>query len=210
MTALVTPAWVRMMADYNAEMNRRLYAAAARLDDAERRRERGAFWGSIHGTFSHLLWADRIWMWRIDGWQKPAVPLKQSGAMEPDFGALAAARAQADAGLSDWAARVDAAWLAGELAWYSSAMQRDVVRPRAMVVTHLFNHQTHHRGQAHALLTQSGQQTDDTDLLYVVDAPVDGPSEPAAQPSARGTQGMRETSTPSSASASACSGVASP
>ena len=59
---MITPDWVGMMAAYNAEMNRRLYAAAGRLDDAERRRDRGAFWGSIHATLNHLLWGDHWWM----------------------------------------------------------------------------------------------------------------------------------------------------
>ena len=59
---LVTPGYVRTMAAYNTQMNRQIYEAAARLSDAERKREQGAFWGSIHGTLNHLLWADRMWM----------------------------------------------------------------------------------------------------------------------------------------------------
>ena len=72
MSALVNAAFVRTMAAYNAEMNRRLYAAAGRLPDAERRKDRGAFWGSLHGTLSHLVWGDQMWMARFDGWPKPA------------------------------------------------------------------------------------------------------------------------------------------
>ena len=165
---MISPDWVRMMAEYNSAMNRSLYEAAARLDDAERQRERGAFWGSIHGTFSHLLWADRMWMSRIAGWEKPAQTLKQSGTREDDYAMLSERRATTDAALAEWAAGLNAAWLDGDLAWYSGAAQRDVVRPRAMIVTHMFNHQTHHRGQAHALLTQSGQSTGDTDLFLVL------------------------------------------
>ena len=165
---MISPDWVRMMAEYNSAMNRRLYEAAARLDDAERKRERGAFWGSIHGTFSHLLWADRMWMSRIAGWEKPAQTLKQSGTLEDDYAMLSERRATTDAALAEWAAGLNAAWLDGDLAWYSGAARRDVVRPRAMIVTHMFNHQTHHRGQAHALLTQSGQSTGDTDLFLVL------------------------------------------
>ncbi|MBV8913243.1 MAG: damage-inducible protein DinB, partial [Acetobacteraceae bacterium] len=65
---VITPDYVRTMAEYNGEMNRRLYAAADLLSDPERRLDRGAFWGSIHGTFNHLLWGDQIWMSRLDGW----------------------------------------------------------------------------------------------------------------------------------------------
>ena len=63
---MITPAYVRLMAQYNAEMNRRLYAAAARLTDAERKADRGAFWQSIHGTLTHILWGDTQWMSRFD------------------------------------------------------------------------------------------------------------------------------------------------
>jgi uncharacterized damage-inducible protein DinB len=160
-----------MMAEYNAVMNRSLYEAAAGLDDVERKRERGAFWGSLHATFSHLLWADQMWMSRLAGWSRPPVPLARSGMLEADFAVLRQRRVELDGGIADWAASLDESWLAGELSWFSGAIQRDVVRPRAVVVTHLFNHQTHHRGQAHALLTQSGQRTGDTDLFILVAAP---------------------------------------
>ena len=65
---MIGAGYVRLMAAYNAEMNSRIYAAAARLGEAERRRDRGAFWHSIQGTLSHLLWADRMWMSRLAGW----------------------------------------------------------------------------------------------------------------------------------------------
>lgn len=156
------------MAAYNAEMNRRLYAAAARLSDAERRAERGAFFGSIHGTLNHLLWADRMWMSRFDGWNKPAVLLAGSRNLIDSFEALRPARAEADAGLLGWAAEVGQAWLDGRLTWLSGAVGREVSRPVATLVVHLFNHQTHHRGQVHAMLTAAGQQTGDTDLFVIV------------------------------------------
>src|SRR5215475_2627132 len=70
---MISPAYVRLMAEYNAEMNRRLYAAAARLSDADRRADRGAFWGSIHGSLNHLLWGYTQWMSRFDNWEKPSV-----------------------------------------------------------------------------------------------------------------------------------------
>ena len=78
-------------------IERLVYEAAARLSDAERKHERGAFWGSIHGTLNHLLWADRIWMSRFDGWPPPPVPQKESAAMIADFATLKAEREAADA-----------------------------------------------------------------------------------------------------------------
>jgi len=143
---MITTAYIRTMAAYNAEMNRRLYGAAGRLSDDERREPHGAFWGSIHGTLTHILWGDRQWMSRFDGWEK------------------------ADKDISRWANKVDDSWLAEDLTWFSGAANREVRAPLRLLVTHFFNHQTHHRGQVHAMLTAAGQQTDDTDLFPLVPA----------------------------------------
>ena len=169
---MITPAYVRTMAAYNAEMNRRLYGAAGRLSDAERRASRGAFWGSIHGTLTHILWGDRQWMSRFDNWPKPATPIKKSARMIEDFDALAAARASADADIARWAGKVDEGWLGEDMVWFSGAANREIRAAKGLLVTHFFNHQTHHRGQAHALLTAAGQQTGDTDLFLLVPAVV--------------------------------------
>jgi uncharacterized damage-inducible protein DinB len=165
---MITPAYVRLMGDYNAEMNRRLYAAAARLTDAERKADRGAFWKSIHGTLTHLLWGDMQWMSRFNDWPKPEVAIKQSAGMIDDFATLQSRRATADADIVAWANEVDDGWLAGDLVWFSGAAGKEMRRQRGKLVVHFFNHQTHHRGQAHALLTACGQDTGDTDLFLVV------------------------------------------
>jgi uncharacterized damage-inducible protein DinB len=165
---MITPDWVRLMAAYNTEMNRRLYAAAGRLTPAQRIADRGAFFGSVQGTLSHLLWGDSTWMHRFDGWEKPAGGIRESPGLHADWEALKAARVAADARIEAWAARVEAAWLGGSLSWASAALGRDVTRPTAVLVTHFFNHQTHHRGQVHALLTGFGEKTGDTDLPFVL------------------------------------------
>ncbi len=165
--ALVNPVFVRTMAAYNAEMNRRLYAAAGRLSDEERRRDRGAFFRSIHGTFSHLVWADRMWMARFDGWEKPDAALADSAGLFADFAAMRDARVDADLDLREWAGRVRQDWLEGTTAWFSGATGQQQVRPTALLVAHMFNHQTHHRGQAHAMLTAAGERTGDTDFWLV-------------------------------------------
>ncbi len=161
---MISPAYVQALTAYNAEMNRRLYAAAARLSDEERRLDRGAFWRSIHGTFSHLVWADRMWMARFDDWEKPGVALAESGGLFGDFAAMRDARVDADLDLRDWAGRVGQDWVDGTTAWFSGATGQEQVRPTALLVAHMFNHQTHHRGQAHAMLTAAGERTGDTDL----------------------------------------------
>ena len=164
----VTVGYVRMMADYNAEMNRRLYAAAGRLPAAERVRERGAFWGSIHGTLQHLVWGDRQWMARFDGWAKNTAVLAESAGTALPFERLAAERVEADAAIAAWAGRMEQAWLDGDLVWWSGAAGREMRKPLAVLVPHFFNHQTHHRGQVHAMLTAAGEATGETDLMLLV------------------------------------------
>jgi uncharacterized damage-inducible protein DinB len=168
---MISQAFVETMAAYNREMNRRLYDAARRLPDDTRRLPRGAFWGSIHGTLCHILWGDRMWMARFDGWERPAVAIRDSAALFADFDDLHKARVEADEKISDWAARVSESWLAGDQAWFSGAAGREMRAPRGLLVMHFFNHQTHHRGQAHALITAAGERTGDTDLFLVVDLP---------------------------------------
>jgi uncharacterized damage-inducible protein DinB len=157
-----------VMAAYNAEMNRRIFAAAWQLTDAERRQDRGAFWGSIHGTLSHLLWGDQVWMSRFAGWPKPSVSMKNSGSLHDRFETLETARTDSDRGIELWAGTISQEWLVSESTWYSSAAGREMCKPNSLLVVHFFNHQTHHRGQVHAMLTAAGKKTGDTDLLLVV------------------------------------------
>src|SRR5260221_9620511 len=171
-TMMVNSAYVRTMAAYNAEMNRRLYEASARIPDETRRENRGAFWGWLPGTLCHLLWGDRMWMARFDGWEKPAVIQKESATLIEDFDELRHQRVADDAKISAWAARVTPEWLDADQVWFSSSVQRELRQPRSFLVTHFFNHQTHHRGQAHALITACGEKTDDTDLFLVVPSPL--------------------------------------
>jgi uncharacterized damage-inducible protein DinB len=165
---VITPDYVRTMAAYNAEMNRRVLAAAGRLTPVERRAERGAFWDSIQGTLSHLLWADRVWMARFGVGVPPQVTLRESGQWVTDFALLSARRIEEDAAITDWAARVTPEELTGELRWWSGAVGRDMAKPKALCVMQLFNHQTHHRGQVHAMLTAAGETTGDTDLPFIL------------------------------------------
>src|SRR5690606_19838328 len=98
-----TPEYARTMARYNAELNRRVYGAALRLSDAQRRTDEGAFWKSIHSTLCHLYWADRIWLSRFGVAKAPEVPIAHSGAMIEDFDILWAERQELDQVLIAWA-----------------------------------------------------------------------------------------------------------
>jgi uncharacterized damage-inducible protein DinB len=165
---MITPAYIRTMTQYNSEMNRRIYAASALLTDDQRRADRGLFWKSLHGTLCHLLWGDRQWMSRFDGWPPNTVPNPQSPTLIHDFSELRAAREEADAKLEAFARRVDDAWLAEDLVWWSGAAKREMRKAKGGLLVHFFNHQTHHRGQAHAALTMCGVDPGDTDLFLVV------------------------------------------
>jgi len=165
---MITPAYCRTMAAYNSEMNRRLYAAANRLSEEQRREPHGAFWSSLHGTLAHILWGDGQWMSRFDGWERPATPIKESDHYVEDWTDLCRRRVEADTNIERWAAKVEEGWLNEDMSWFSGAANRQVTAPKRLLVTHFFNHQTHHRGQAHALITAAGEKTEDTDLFLVV------------------------------------------
>jgi uncharacterized damage-inducible protein DinB len=156
--------YVQRMARYNRWQNENLYGVADTLSDEERRRERGAFFGSIHKTLSHLLWADRMWMSRFTDVPRPEGGIPESVSMYPDWDGLKRERPDFDARIVAWAEALDPAWLPGDLTWYSGAAKRDLTNAKWLLVTHMFNHQTHHRGQVHCMVTQAGGKPDATDL----------------------------------------------
>jgi uncharacterized damage-inducible protein DinB len=164
---MIEPAFARSMARYNAWQNQSLYGAAATLDDAARRLDRGAFFRSIHGTLCHVLWADQMWMHRFAGTPKPAMRLGDSGGLVAGWDDLAVQRQAFDTVILDWTKTLSGEWLAGELSWFSGATQREMRKPAGLLVAHMFNHQTHHRGQVHAMLTAAGARPDDTDLMLI-------------------------------------------
>jgi uncharacterized damage-inducible protein DinB len=164
---MIDSGYVQRLARYNRWQNENLYGVADALSDAERRRELGAFFGSIHGTLSHLLWADRIWMSRFAGTPRPAGGIPESVSLYGDWGELKRERAAFDGVIVDWAERLDDDAVAGDLTWFSNAVKAEVSRPRWLLLTHMFNHQTHHRGQVHCMLTQAGGKPGDTDLFIM-------------------------------------------
>lgn len=156
------------MARYNVWQNRSILDAADALNDGTRQLDRAAFFGSIHGTLSHLLWGDQIWMHRFSGSPQPAVSaIQASSSMICDWSELKRQRAATDDIIVNWAENLDAAWLANDITWLSGAAQREVTKPAGFLVMHFFNHQTHHRGQVHAMLTAAGVVPGDTDLFYL-------------------------------------------
>jgi uncharacterized damage-inducible protein DinB len=165
---VISPAYCQTMARYNAWQNQSLFHAAAGLSEVAREQDRGAFVGSIRATLSHLMWGDLMWMARFDGGAAPGGSIADSPAMF-DWPTLWAERPKLDARIAGWSWMVTEGELAGDLSWYSFALGREMSKPYALCVMHLFNHQTHHRGQVHAMLTAAGARPDDTDLLFMPD-----------------------------------------
>lgn len=157
----------RTMARYNEWQNRSIYGAADTLSDTARREARGAFFGSIHGTLSHLMWGDLMWISRFKGREERLGLIKDSPQLFPDWAELKQRREAFDREIIAWTQSLDPAWLYGELTWFSGATRAERRAPTWFLLTHMFNHQTHHRGQVHAMLTQAGAKPDDTDLMLM-------------------------------------------
>jgi len=164
---MITTDHVRTMARYNRWQNRSLADAAAGLTDRVLGEERGAFWGSILKTLNHILWADQVWMARFEGLDRPPLSMEEGAVAFDTLADFRRARSSYDDHIVEWASSVSEVWLSGDLAWYSGAAGRDMVTPCWLCVTHFFNHQTHHRGQVHAMLTAEGARPDDTDLFLM-------------------------------------------
>ncbi len=152
-------------ARYNRWMNEGLYALAAKLTGEERRRDLGAFFRSIHGTLNHLLLADRIWMGRFG--VLPPLPFKGLGdELYDDFGTLRDERRKTDDDLERWVATLTASQLKAPFTYKNS--RGEFTHPLWYAVTHLFNHQTHHRGQLTTLFMQLGHDPGVTDILVLL------------------------------------------
>jgi len=165
MRSMIDREYCVMMARYNRWMNERLYALCAKLPEAERKRDRDAFFSSIHGTLNHLLWGDRMWMGRFTG---PPCAYPAFGAdMFADFDELAREREATDRAMLGWTERIEADWLASSLSYTSRVDGRKRTLPAEVAVIHMFNHGTHHRGQLTTLMKQAGIDPGVTDLPWL-------------------------------------------
>jgi uncharacterized damage-inducible protein DinB len=163
-----------VFARYNAWMNDKIYTLAAELSDEERKRDLGAFFGSVHGTLNHLLLADRAWLTRFtgdrerfasyDGVREPIVVRSLAQELYADFDELWRQRRRTDADTEAWVASLDDAALAQTLSYKTSAGVA-YSHPTWWGISHFFNHQTHHRGQVTTLLNQLGKDPGVTDLI---------------------------------------------
>ena len=164
---MITPQYCQTMARYNAWQNDGLRKIVAGMDKDTLNKDRGAFFGSIIGTLNHALWGDMIWISRFDGGASTDVHLRESAEFTPTAAVWAAERFRMDARITLWAQSVQAIDLTGDLSWASVAAERQVTKSKALCVMQMFNHQTHHRGQVHAMLTAIGIKPNDTDLPFM-------------------------------------------
>ncbi len=153
----------QMLADYNAWVNERLYDAAAGLADADYRADHGAFFGSLHGTLNHLLVGDRIWMQRFTG--KGEAPARLDAILYEDLAELRQARQAEDRRIVGYIGALSDADLAASLRYHSTRSPAEIEQELAPLLMHFFNHQTHHRGQAHGILTRIKGEAPSFDLL---------------------------------------------
>lgn len=171
------------LAQYNAWFNGELYRHVSTLDDAERKRDRGAFFGSIHDTLDHILLCDRMWLGRIQRSDLPFPSLDGARLVHPpatldqgvtqDWQMLRAFRSETDAVLTAFVSELTPELLASDL-HYQNTRGIDFASPLWHVVAHLFNHGTHHRGQVTTLLSQAGVDPGPTDFIVTAMMPFPG------------------------------------
>ncbi|PWJ93016.1 putative damage-inducible protein DinB [Mesorhizobium loti] len=152
-----------MFAAYNQWANGRIYDAAAELDDEEFNRNVGAFFGSMMGTLNHLLTADRIWMKRFTG--EGDAPTTLDAILHRGLTGLRMAREAEDRRIIDWVGGLSEKALTGRFTYMTVSDMRTVSQRLAPALDHVFNHQTHHRGQAHTILTILGRPSLGLDLM---------------------------------------------
>ncbi len=156
----------RSLARYNHWMNAKVYDTCAELTDDERRRDAGAFFGSIHATLNHILWGDRAWLNRLSK-NTYDLPLPIGTQVHADFADLHADRQAMDRDIIAWADGFTPEFLAAPYVWKASVDNMERTHPTWLLVSHVFNHQTHHRGQIATLLTQAGHNVGITDLPFL-------------------------------------------
>jgi uncharacterized damage-inducible protein DinB len=155
----------QLLAEYNHWMNIKLYEVCSGLTEEELRLDRKAFFGSIYMTLNHIMYGDLAFLSRFTGNPEQVPELGQE--LVSSFPALRAERETLDIRIIDWASFLDRLWLEKEQTYKSKVDDKIHTVPRWALVTHMFNHQTHHRGQVTTLLTQMGLDIGSTDIPFM-------------------------------------------
>jgi len=166
-----------LLATYNQWMNEKLYSAARTLSDDELAQDRGAFFGSVLGTLNHLVVADRLWLNRLSCHPRfkealselatLPLPTRLDEVLYPDFTQLHQHRVWLDQQIIQFIDSLDELDL-GLTLRYNNTRGEPFAKQCSLVLVHVFNHQTHHRGQVTTLLTQAGVEVGPTDLALLI------------------------------------------
>lgn len=154
----------KLMADYNQWMNLKLYDVCGQLPDARRKEDLGAFFKSIHATLNHLLFGDLAWMGRFTN---TPIPYRIGDEICSDFDELRRVREIKDREIIEWVDTLSDEWLQSPFRWQSGVDGKIREMPSWILVTHMFNHQTHHRGQLTTLIKQLGVEPGITDIPFM-------------------------------------------
>jgi uncharacterized damage-inducible protein DinB len=92
-------------------------------------------------------------------------PSKLDAILFEDFSGLRAARQQEDERILRWIGSLSDDDIAGSMRYRTVTNPQTIEQPRAPALDHFFNHQTHHRGQVHALLTAITGDAPSLDLI---------------------------------------------
>ena len=162
---MISTECAQTLARYNEWMNSRLFALCATMSDAELHEDRGAFFKSIYATLDHIAYGDLAFLARFTG--DPAVVPELGADLFGSFAALRREREALDRRLVGWTASLGEDWLAAPQTYTSKVDGVTRTLPRWLLLVHLFNHQTHHRGQVTTLLAQRGLDMGSTDLPFM-------------------------------------------
>lgn len=153
-----------LMARYNQWMNQKIYHCCSELSDDQRKTDMGAYFGSIHATLNHILVADHIWLSRFRQ-KKP--PYRLGEEIAGEFTQLRQARESMDNTLLEWSKQLSTSWLRSDIVYTSGIDKKTRAIPAWVLITHMFNHQTHHRGQVTTLLSQLQVDPGVTDIPWM-------------------------------------------
>jgi uncharacterized damage-inducible protein DinB len=162
---MLTVEYCRLMADYNQWMNARLFDTCASLSAAQLHGDQGAFFKSIYATLNHIAYGDLAFLSRFTG--TPGTVPELGADLFGDFARLHRERTLLDARICTWSAALTESWLAASLTYTSKVDGLERTVSRWILVAHLFNHQTHHRGQVTTLLSQAGLDMGSTDIPFM-------------------------------------------
>lgn len=155
----------RMLARYNSAANERLFAVCRQLSAIDLYSSRQSSFGSIHGLLNHVLLGDRIWLARFKGGGEVTPPLNT--ILYEEFEALRTARAEQDELIVKFFDEADDELMSRSFP-YVNNQGKPYVEEASVAIAHFFNHQTHHRGQIHTLVAQSGLKSPSLDLHRIV------------------------------------------